>query len=705
MTLLINDNHSQLLAVIEKLKGEGIEKDVDLPKLVVCGEQKAGKSSTLEAISGLQFPADDALCTRFPTEITTEHGPYARLSATITPSSSRPQVEQEQMKTYWPKETSLDQLGSIIDQARKVLGVGGPRQPAFVNDILHIKASAPNLTQASITDLPGLFHGHGDHQNAEDGPLVREMVRSFIRQPRTIILAVLSAEIERTSQEITKMVSDEDPDGVRTLGIITNPDAAVKRPSRAASYVNLLLGNDRQKLVFGWHVIRNRDQQQLQDGISTAERDRFEAECLSQAPWNKVPTDRKGRPSLLIRLAEIMYFWTIKEAPGIIDDVERVADSYRHRLSQLRTSTTLGNEADVREKLFAVEHNFRDLLRQAISGHYSNPAFFSKKKVFQLRSQLEVYVERFETEINTSGTKLGFVNVDWKETDTKLDHPLGMAYDMWSAEIIQKMQERSIGIGPLKIDFVSDIFYDYTAPWPTLIQSLLESLCSETTTCLTHILHHVTGEQSALTSILKENLIDPEIARLHQEFSKSIHANVPAHSIRAPLMLSDREMDKVVRKGREIAQRIQVMNTIGKHFNIDVELTGKSWSTLRLPPTAIKSPADADTLRDTFVGHMDLERSASIEVIEAVLELYEREKRRMLGVLDFGSIQRHFLTPLSDVVPLNTFPKFAGQALKATEEDLDIRAQRTELTERLSILEQAVQELQALQGSCEDTCP
>lgn len=50
----------QLLDLVDSLRAEGLS---------VCGNQSSGKSSLLEAISGVPFPKKDNLCTRFATEV------------------------------------------------------------------------------------------------------------------------------------------------------------------------------------------------------------------------------------------------------------------------------------------------------------------------------------------------------------------------------------------------------------------------------------------------------------------------------------------------------------------------------------------------------------------------------------------------------------------------------------------------------------
>jgi hypothetical protein len=75
---------------IDKLFACGIGEYVNLPQLVVVGDQSSGKSSVLEGLTKLNFPRDSGLCTRFATQIVFRREPgltKREISASIIPSS------------------------------------------------------------------------------------------------------------------------------------------------------------------------------------------------------------------------------------------------------------------------------------------------------------------------------------------------------------------------------------------------------------------------------------------------------------------------------------------------------------------------------------------------------------------------------------------------------------------------------------------
>jgi hypothetical protein len=59
-----------LLDKIDKLFACNVGEYIDLPQLVVLGDQSSGKSSVLEGLTRLPFPRDSGLCTKFATQIT-----------------------------------------------------------------------------------------------------------------------------------------------------------------------------------------------------------------------------------------------------------------------------------------------------------------------------------------------------------------------------------------------------------------------------------------------------------------------------------------------------------------------------------------------------------------------------------------------------------------------------------------------------------
>ena len=98
--LLHSRDHSELLDAIDVLRSLGVSHYVPLPQLIVCGDQSSGKSSVLEAVSGVKFPTKDNLCTRFATELILRRGPNTNVAAAITPGINRTAEQQNRNRTY-----------------------------------------------------------------------------------------------------------------------------------------------------------------------------------------------------------------------------------------------------------------------------------------------------------------------------------------------------------------------------------------------------------------------------------------------------------------------------------------------------------------------------------------------------------------------------------------------------------------------------
>jgi hypothetical protein len=91
-----------LLEKIDKLFACNVGDYIDLPQLVVVGDQSSGKSSVLEGLTGLPFPRDSGLCTRFATQITFRRAAAESVTVSIIPSKDA-STEHAEKTQRWVK--------------------------------------------------------------------------------------------------------------------------------------------------------------------------------------------------------------------------------------------------------------------------------------------------------------------------------------------------------------------------------------------------------------------------------------------------------------------------------------------------------------------------------------------------------------------------------------------------------------------------
>jgi hypothetical protein len=121
----------RILDTVAQVRKCGLESILSLPQLVVCGDQSAGKSSVLEALTEIPFPRNDNLCTRFATEIILRRGPNNSLTIKVIPDNQRPTNEQTSIKGFKESITNFDELPRIMKLAMGVMGKQFLRATSF----------------------------------------------------------------------------------------------------------------------------------------------------------------------------------------------------------------------------------------------------------------------------------------------------------------------------------------------------------------------------------------------------------------------------------------------------------------------------------------------------------------------------------------------------------------------------------------------
>jgi hypothetical protein len=215
-------------------------------------------------------------------------------------------------------------------------------------------------------DLPGLIHPKND--DVEE--VVSELVYSYMRRPRMIILAVVSALNDRALQAVLKRVKEVDPHGRRTMGLITKPDTSFKDSESENKFVKLTL-NEVTPFRLSWHVLRNRDFHSR--GVSSIERDRIEEELFSQGVWKTMPRGILGVGKLRERLSKVLLDHIKSELPALTREIHDILDESQQTLAKLGDHRGTAEH----QRLYLLKHSqqFTTICRASCDGIYEDSFF------------------------------------------------------------------------------------------------------------------------------------------------------------------------------------------------------------------------------------------------------------------------------------------------------------------------------------------
>jgi len=328
---------------------------------VVCGDQSSGKSSVLQAIAGIPFPHSSDQCTRFPTEVILKRSAFEGIAVSIKSFSTGE-------TNSFGKQNDLTSIGDLFDVIKKagekVELIGG-----FSRDILQIEISSPKNKPLILVDLPGLIH------NGPDSDVVSEMVGEFMRNPRTIILAVVTAANDPDLQAVLSKAKQFDPKGRRTLGIITKPDKSEKGNKLENKFIRLAKNLDENfKFQLGWHVLMNGIASDGDKRIDLARRELEEKKFFESGSWSEIARAHCCIGPLRQRLSNLLLKHVKQELKGIRDDINVAIEKCKKERAEMGELHM--DIASQREFLIGVGKKYNELCMQAVWGHYANAGFF-----------------------------------------------------------------------------------------------------------------------------------------------------------------------------------------------------------------------------------------------------------------------------------------------------------------------------------------
>jgi GTPase SAR1 family protein len=516
---LLTVDQSILLNTIDKLRNHGVSKYVKLPQIVVCGDQSSGKSSVLEAISHISFPRGDEICTTFPTELALRRGLNRTVKVQVKPSASRPESEKVLLASYRPQAGQLEDFQSMVNEAKEHLrnNAGNDRrEDSFFEDTLHVEVTDPKWPPLSLVDLPGLISAPNPRQIQEDVTTVNELVSKYMENPKSIILAVISASYELPVQKVFSMIKKHDPLGKRTICVVTKPDNATPGSNDLPQFVryaqNKLPG---YSFKLGWHVVMNGAHHA--QGQTLDERDKAEKDFFAQATWNgQLRRDQLGISKLRDRLSALLEQHTRAEMPGVLKQIKDTLDESRDELSKLGPARATSDQQKLH--LTAISQRFENLVRQAMNGHYDDPSFFipelPESDPRKLRAALQNLNEDFAKRMHARGHAKEIVSAKgtssvFPESWSNFNRVAQSEEASISPEVITRseyiqhiksLSRKNRGtelIGSPNLRLVRDLFLDQSRSWRTLATEHLENVLQVVVAHLSVVSNSVASPETA----------------------------------------------------------------------------------------------------------------------------------------------------------------------------------------------------------------
>ena len=182
--------------LMNELSGTGIEKDLPIPQIAVMGDQSSGKSSVLEAISGVPFPRGSGLVTKCATEL--------RMKKVSTSWKAKAYLS-------WPREqpkaagliANPEELGEKIEELTESLLLARGAGTTFEAEYkIVIELEAPNVPDLTVIDLPGIVRTAVEGQSETVMEDVDSLLDQYMAQERTVILAVIQSNVDIATVDI-----------------------------------------------------------------------------------------------------------------------------------------------------------------------------------------------------------------------------------------------------------------------------------------------------------------------------------------------------------------------------------------------------------------------------------------------------------------------------------------------------------------------
>ncbi|CAD7079007.1 unnamed protein product [Hermetia illucens] len=260
--------------------------------------QSSGKSSVIESLVGRSFlPRGTGIVTRRP----------LILQLIYTPLDDKENRSAEngtlQLEEWGKFLHTKNKIFSDFNEIRREIEEDTDRMAGSNKGIcpepINLKIYSMRVVNLTLVDLPGLTKVPVGDQPEDIETQIKNLLIKYIENPNSIILAVTAANTDMATSESLKLAKEVDPDGRRTLAVVTKLDLM----DAGTDAIDILCGRV-IPVKLGIIGVVNRSQQDIIDQKQIEEQLKDEAAFLQR----KYPTlaTRNGTPYLAKTLNRLL---------------------------------------------------------------------------------------------------------------------------------------------------------------------------------------------------------------------------------------------------------------------------------------------------------------------------------------------------------------------------------------------------------------